>query len=182
MGSRRENLGSVLKTVLSWVQPVTWAVLQLSLIGFSFSPSSTRCFTAVAPIPALHTTQWGPEVLSAARSSQADDFGEQQKGGLFPIFPSMLVKCMWAGYWYLTCYAHRVSDTAVALSGTLFVPYINNDTFKRTSTPCRSWLLLVSTSCSCGVGSSYLYHLGPLGRRGEACREHATAVTSQGAS
>lgn len=84
-------MGSVLKTVLSWVQPITWAVLQLSLSDFSFSPSSTRCFTAMAPIPALHTTQWGPEILSAARSSQADDFGEQQKDGLFPIFPSMLL-------------------------------------------------------------------------------------------
>ncbi|XP_075355549.1 meiosis inhibitor protein 1 isoform X4 [Mycteria americana] len=35
---------------------------------------STCCLTALAPIPALHTTQWGPEVLSAARSSEADDF------------------------------------------------------------------------------------------------------------
>ncbi|XP_064902037.1 meiosis inhibitor protein 1 isoform X4 [Columba livia] len=39
---------------------------------------STCCFTALAPIPALHTTQWGPEVLSAARSSQADDFDSEQ--------------------------------------------------------------------------------------------------------
>ncbi|OWK59285.1 Meiosis inhibitor protein 1 [Lonchura striata] len=65
-------------------------LLLLSLIGFSFSSSSACCFTAMAPIPALHTTQWGPEVLSAARSSQNDDFGEQQKGGLFPIFPNTL--------------------------------------------------------------------------------------------
>lgn len=99
VASGRENLGSVLKTVLSWVQPVTLAVFQLSLIGFSFSSSSACCFTAMAPVPALHTTQWGPEVLSAARSSQDDDFGEQQKGGLFPIFPDTLVQRTWVGYW-----------------------------------------------------------------------------------
>ena len=40
----------------------------------------------------------------------------------------------------------------------------------------------MSTSCSSGIGNTYLYHLGPLGRRGETCRQHATAVTSQGAS
>lgn len=98
VGSRRENLGSVLKTVLIRVQPVTWPVLKLSLIGFSFSPSSTCCFTALAPIPALRTTQWGPEVPSAARSPQAGDFGEQGKGRLLAIFTSMLVQC---SYWNL---------------------------------------------------------------------------------
>lgn len=86
VGSRRENLGSVLKTVLIRGQPVTWPILKLSLIDFSFSPSSTCCFAALAPIPALHTAQWGPEVLSAARSSQADDFGEQGKGRVFSMF------------------------------------------------------------------------------------------------
>lgn len=77
---------------------------------------------------------------------------------------------------------NTVSDTAVALPGTLFLPSINNDTFKWTPTPCRNWLLLVSTSHSSGVGNIHLYHLGSLGRRGETCREHATAVTSQGES
>ena len=101
VGSRREDLGSVLKTVLIWVQPATWPILKLSLIGCFFSPSSTCCFTALAPIPALHPTQWGPEVLSAARSSQADGFGEQGKGRLFSTFSSMLVQCMWVGYWNL---------------------------------------------------------------------------------
>lgn len=102
MGSRRENLGSILKTVLIRVQLATWLILKLSLTGLSFSSSSTCCFTALAPIPALHTTQWGPEVLSAARSSQADDFGEQGKGRCSPLFPSMLVQCVWVGYWNLT--------------------------------------------------------------------------------
>jgi len=101
VGYRRENSGSLLKTVLVRVQPVTWPVLKLSSIGFSFSPSSTRCFTALAPIPALHATQWGPEILSAARSSQADDFGEQGKGRVFSIFSSVLVQGMWVGYWDL---------------------------------------------------------------------------------
>lgn len=102
MGSRRGNLGSILKTVLIRIQLATWLILKLSLTGLSFSSSSTCCFTALAPIPALHTTQWGPEVLSAARSSQADDFGEQGKGRCSPLFPSMLVQCVWVGYWNLT--------------------------------------------------------------------------------
>lgn len=38
----------------------------------------------------------------------------------------------------LNLLCNTVSDTAVALSGTVFVPCINNDTFKRTSTPCRN--------------------------------------------
>nr|XP_047934829.1 meiosis inhibitor protein 1 isoform X5 [Anser cygnoides] len=35
---------------------------------------TTRCFTALAPIPALDTAQWGPEIRSAARNSQTRDF------------------------------------------------------------------------------------------------------------
>lgn len=46
------------------------------------------------------------------------------------------------------------------------------------STLCRNWLLLVSTSCSFGVCSTDLHHLGPLGRRGKDYRECATAVVS----
>lgn len=179
VGSRRENLVSVLKTVLSWVHPCH--------LG-----SFTAAFGWLFLLSQLYTLlrSRGTDSCSSHYSVGArSPFCSQKFSGWWlwwaaegwAYFPSMLVQCMWTGYWYLSCYAHTVSDTAVALSGSTFVPYINNDTFKLTSTPCRNWLLLVSTSCSSGVGKIYLYHLGPLGRRGETCREHATAVTSQGA-
>lgn len=56
-----------------------------AVCGFSFSPSTTRCFTALAPIPTLDTAQRGPEIRPAARNSQTRDFGEQGRGGLCSV-------------------------------------------------------------------------------------------------
>nr|XP_047934828.1 meiosis inhibitor protein 1 isoform X4 [Anser cygnoides] len=95
---------------------------------------TTRCFTALAPIPALDTAQWGPEIRSAARNSQTRDFGEQGRGGLCSVLFSYVGTVHLGCLLELTSCTYAISDTTVVLSVTIFVSY-KNCTFKRTSLP-----------------------------------------------
>lgn len=134
--------------VQNWKTPFAGPACRLAdfkaVFGFSFSPSTTRCFTALAPIPALDTAQWGTEIRSAARNSQTRDFGEQGRGGLCSVLFSYVGTVHLGCLLELTSCTYAISDTTVVLSVTIFVSY-KNCTFKWTSLPrcaetdCSNW-------------------------------------------